>query len=220
MYEVTNENIYCIKRSLNPQKGDKIYSILGSGDIPFMFIENGADVLAIDKNLEQIKYANRRIDYFLKAKFKKFKGKSKNALSWKNKVLREKYFSEMNLQNFNDGLGNLEFICSDFFKLGNLSQNGLGEFVLGVEEDYSYYNKVYLSNSLDYYLDELIHLPSSKVNRLVEEFFEKFKSGTQFHLASFYCKNFEKYSNLCELKVDLEGFEVDGKWKTFLVEKK
>ncbi len=165
-FPVTNENIFAIREGLKPSPEDNIYSICGGGDVPFMFIEHGAKVCAVDYNPYQLA--------FVEARIKDLKNSQDSDLSFfrslaigrndcgkylPNYGLRNEYFSNINPELVKNNLEHLTLKEGNFFR---------------VRPNFSKFNKVYLSNSLFY---DCIRDAKAAYN-----FLKKFNSGTKFYL--------------------------------------
>lgn len=224
-YYTTNENIYAVREGLNPSKGDNIYSIFASGDIPFMFIENGAKVLGVDHNRSQVNYGKKRISALIsdnKKMFKSFRYCS-SPLLYENSNLREKYFEEINIDLVRENLSNLEIVLGDFFNLENdIYPKKVSELNVETHVDYSLFNKVYLSNAFDHYLDnENISFVDER-NLIMNKFFDKFDSGTIFYMTGKYLNyNFSKLPTVNFFEIDsFRLSSMDKFWNVYLFEKK
>lgn len=204
IYRITNENVYAVKNALNPSEGDSIYSILGSGDIPLMFIENNANVFSIDNNKEQINYVKKRVssidadmEFFLNIR-------NEGELLTGNETFRNIYFKKLNTENIKNNLGNLEISLGNFFNL---------------KIDNNNFNKVYLSNAFDYHLDRFAGLSKNKYEKKVDSFFRKFNPGTLFYLTSMYDLDFECCDFLSKEKLSGKFPKRDYIWNEFLLRK-
>jgi hypothetical protein len=170
-FEVTNENLYAIEKGLNPKKGDNIYSICASGDVPFMMVVNGAKVCAVDYKENQIKHVQERINYLKKNDLERFNFYSMNSymfsetsIYYDSFVTRDEYFSRVDHNKIKENLEGLELKIGDFFNSG---------------EDFSKFNKVYLSNICDHYLRD--NSEASLIFKM-NSFIEQFNPNTLFYM--------------------------------------
>lgn len=163
-FPVTNENIFAVQKGLNPTIEDNIYSICGGGDVPFMFLNNGAKVFAVDYKPNQLQYTNKRIhDLIYSAENKNFKiFRSLNHTDYgRNAQLRDEYFAQISIDPILKNLENLTLKKGDFFEL---------------KLDFSVFNKVYTSNAPFYDGEDFKRMP---------DFVTQFKKGTLFYLTYF-----------------------------------
>ena len=190
IYRSTNESLIAIQKGLNPSEGDNIYAILGSGDQTFMMLEKGANVFGIDRNKGQVKYVKDRISALKRGRIEDFivekdlrKTKASYSLNFKS---RNSYIAEMDLDELKRNLGNLKLIVA------NISKKNL---------NFSVFNKVYLSNALQFDLNAL------------KNFTQKFSQGTLFYFASPRYKGPLKIGDPCffnrneELSEEVSSFE-------------
>ncbi|MFP4523558.1 MAG: hypothetical protein ACOCQQ_02135 [Candidatus Nanoarchaeia archaeon] len=184
IYTSTNENIYALKEALAPQKGDYVFSVAASLDVPLMLLEQKAAVVGVDIDKDQIEYCHLRKNYLLAKKIPSpiHVPKSFGFLKNKNVSWRNKFMQEMNVDVVLQHLDLLELICGDILNLDletALSQiNGIP---LGFSIDYSSFNKVYLSNVFDHYFCDS-NVVQANMIKDTDTFFKKFKSGTRFSL--------------------------------------
>ncbi len=145
MFNFTNENLETIVNSLNPKKEELILAVCGSGDQILALLESGAKVLAVDYNVEQLMYLNKRIEYLKKgniSSFLKVNEKNipddtyQNILNERNKYFLEKSNINKIIKNI-DNLTVLKpldiFQSPQFFQKRNLK-----------------FDLIYLSNAIDY----------------------------------------------------------------------
>jgi len=167
LFPTTNENIYAVRKGLKPTKGDNIYSICGGGDIPFMLIDNGARVLAVDYNENQLNFVKKRIHDLKhplkKNPFQRFKTMSDENVprawsKYSNDDLRDKYFSQIKINSIIKNLENLTIKRGNFFNL---------------DLDFSTFNKVYTSNAPLY---------NGQAFDMMPDFVNQFNEGTLFYL--------------------------------------
>ncbi|MBS3169782.1 hypothetical protein J4210_04820 [Candidatus Woesearchaeota archaeon] len=140
-YRSTNENLQNIVDGLQPESGDVIAAICGSGDQAFALAEYGARVFAVDRNPEQVSFAEQRLHSL---------GTEKEEEIFFNRAYR----GESGSLNFNVGrsnayfsLGgrrekirihraNIHFRCDDFFSYVCENAGAIG------------FTKIYISNAI------------------------------------------------------------------------
>ena len=209
VYRITNENIYLLERFIQPNERDRILSICGSGDILLMLLNNSAKVLAVDREMPQLRFTQRRIESLKEKDYKNFSGEVKDNFTKfvNNKILRNKYFESIlkNPSIIIENLENLTFLHGDIFKLHENKRVELKEF-----------NKVYLSNSVEYrqpFKGELFH----KNRQYLIDFFNKFQVGTIFYflmgdLTNIYAP---KYKNIIGQIPNFKSEIKEGRYWTY-----
>ena len=150
-YSRTNESIAAAVIGLDLKPNDKVYSVGGSGDMPFAFLEYVMEVTAIDANPEQVRLMKKRREALDLANIEGFlevtkEGSADNALYCEshpelgnyNLNRRNTYFRSFDTDGKNrrfyricDNAENMRIISGDFFE-------GL-DFIEPV-------SKIYLSN--------------------------------------------------------------------------
>ncbi|NCN87002.1 hypothetical protein GW932_04150 [archaeon] len=203
-YKAMNENIYVIKDFFNPKEGDNIYSILGSGDASFMFVENGAKVSGIDWDRAQVDLVRERVLFFKNGNYEMFNSIYQCPLGMEefqdNYMKRNKYFSEFNISSFKQNLKKLKIMEGNFFDSCR---------------DYSKFNKVYLSNSLNH-----IQINKSKED-FFHDFIQSFNPGTLFYYVDLSFRN-DFFSRNLPKDLELKVFDSSVKdifWKHRIIEK-
>ena len=135
-YPKTNESLNSIIKGINPNPEDKILAILGSGDQAIALAKSSKYIDAIDNDSNQIEYAKDRINLLKEKKFEEF------LRGYKGKYPCN-FFSEIKKWELN--LENLNIIEGDIFKL-----------------NWNIYNKMYLSNIINFPYQELDYLERMK----------------------------------------------------------
>lgn len=64
-YSRTNESIAAVILGLNLKPTDEVYSVGGSGDLPFAMLEYVKKVVAVDSNPKQIELIKKRLEFLL-----------------------------------------------------------------------------------------------------------------------------------------------------------
>jgi len=128
-YLRTNECLSAIYSGMKIKKDQKILAIGGSGDFPFMCVEKGAIVRAIDNSKFQIDIIHKRINYLISSDLKSFLGRYE--FRKEDDIL--KY--ETDFEKLKKNLKNLIVVEGDIF------DSGL---------DLSGFDSIYLSNVLTY----------------------------------------------------------------------
>jgi SAM-dependent methyltransferase len=138
VYEVTNESIPAIIAGLGIQVQDRVLSICGSGDSIFAIAELANQIVGVDRNSDQIKYAKKREKYLKSREFKEFLTTSDHATSYFVKS-RNKHFNSEKCEKISsrlEGEVNISWELEDIFYFNNPK---------------SPFNKIYLSNCLTYF---------------------------------------------------------------------
>ncbi len=171
-YSRTNESIAAVTLGLNLKPHDEVYSVGGSGDLPFAMLEYVKKVIAVDNEPKQIELIKKRLEFLLDRDIDGFlkvteKGVEDDSLylsgysqlSSYNLVRRNTYFRSFGVENMRirfdkiaDNAERLKVIGGDFFE-------GL--------DSISPVSKMYLSNiedtNMKITLKELINRLKSKL---------------------------------------------------------
>ncbi|MGM5480529.1 MAG: hypothetical protein ACQESC_03650 [Nanobdellota archaeon] len=233
-WKQTNENLEAINLGLSPDTNDSILSVAGSFDVPFMFIEKGAFVTAVDCCQSQIDYGNRRIQALRNGVFANFICSTFNSSNYTNKKIRDDYFAQMKQYRLLKNLDQLDILRGDLINLEQeLSFSSLNKVYLDFEINYSAFNKVYLSNIFDYYFDRSNHQSRSK-NKFInysslsvakipefEDFFDKFPEGTKFYMVGkYFLYDFDGSNSVVENKpLSKKLSALDFSWDVYLLTK-
>ncbi len=137
----TNESLKAIMAGLDVSEKDCILSICGSGDQAFAMLEKAKRVTVVDRNKDQIEYFKRRAGKLYHGFFELFLDTGKIPTDWIDEEClssRDEYFSKQKLENIRKNLMNQK---AKREIVGNI-------FLLNPKK--GRFNKVYLSNSLDY----------------------------------------------------------------------
>ncbi|MBI4152801.1 hypothetical protein HY495_03760 [Candidatus Woesearchaeota archaeon] len=142
MYLATNESLQNIVDGLHPEPGDRIAAICGSGDQAFALAEYGARVFVVDKNLEQISFAEQRLHSLGTEKEEEifFNRAYRGRVESLGFVARESnaYFSvEGRLERIRANRANIHFHHGDFFSYVCENAGAIG------------FTKIYASNAMD-----------------------------------------------------------------------
>lgn len=124
-YVSTNESLEAIVKGMDIQQADKILAVCGSGDQAFALLETAAYVRAVDKDLDQVEYAQERKK--LLETPGKFRKEIVGDISWK-------YFTIRRIRAIKKKARHIEIATADIFK----------------EIELNIFNKVYLSNATTY----------------------------------------------------------------------
>jgi len=163
-YTSTNESLESIVAGLDVQSEDKILGILGSGQQGLAILENGPKVDLID-------YEEKQIKYFLEL-FNFIKNTKNSNKSCRNILYKISY--DVNTKIYFSSVPRIKRIRKNISRLNVLPTQNIFE----LEKNLSKYNKVYLSNAIDYNSFEI----EDQIERL-EKFGSKFNSGTLFYIS-------------------------------------
>jgi hypothetical protein len=136
-YPYTNESLDAIIQGLEIKQGDKVLSVLGSGDQAFAMLEFAESVIATDNNIRQVKYAEERRNLLAIGNVEQFLllGNDSEQCTKQNRDRSIDYFKEPGrLERIRQNLGKLKIKEGDF------------TYLLGRE----LFTKIYLSNALGY----------------------------------------------------------------------
>ncbi len=139
-YTHTNESLETIISGLNP-KGN-ILSIIGSGDQAFAMAEYSSNIIAVDVNVEQVEYANLRLEALKTGFFVGF-------FDWNSPYYDDikKYFSTERLNRIRErilsGKTKITFLNDDIFSK---------EFLSSLIRKYgrNFFDRLYLSNAISF----------------------------------------------------------------------
>ena len=178
-FPITNEFLLQILEGLEVKKEDLILSICGSGDQAFAMAAQGAEVTAVDVTENQLDYARKRIQALYPHlslngfSFEAFGVFNIDIINRKGllkrlKPLRDDFFRELNLCCCLEDLSRINFISGSIFDL-----------------DPSHYNKLYLSNAINYSIIRQIGSP-----KIIEGFIDKISTGTLIYNAGVHGNKF------------------------------
>ena len=143
IYRETSESLVAILLGLDIQPDDHILAICGSGDQTFAMLNRDAQVLAVDKNPDQIEHTRWRMDQLRNRRYDRFlDDESFLKTVWQTYVHPNgapQYWLERN--RFFLSYSRLETIRKNADKLRLEIHD-----ILDVPDDYGDFNKVYLSN--------------------------------------------------------------------------
>jgi len=163
MYYVTNENLEAIMLGLDIQEGDRVLAICGSGDQALAMLENGAEVVAVDKVRAQLVYAREQVKLLRQGNFDGFLNPPQDDHTSCFYQNRKEYFScHGRLEKIRSNLGRISFIEGNIFCLGDGTISivqGPGERILPALKSFLWnvaktilqkpFTKIYLSNAVD-----------------------------------------------------------------------
>jgi S-adenosylmethionine:diacylglycerol 3-amino-3-carboxypropyl transferase len=126
-YVATNESLDAIIKGMEITPEDRILSICGSGDQSFaMLAENPKKIIAMDYNLDQIRYAEHRVNALKKKNYKEFLDEQGLLRKIEGVIdlfvdvgqkakeghifARNKYFSEERLKNIKKNIRKIKFV--------------------------------------------------------------------------------------------------------------
>lgn len=141
-YPYTNESLDAVVKGLDVNSSDDIIAVCGSGDQAFAMLEYANSVLAIDSDINQVEYANKRAVMIKEGSFEKmFEAAPRYLCQCKNEIDNKKrsiaYFMQPGrLQRIRRKIGSLEIRL--------VSRN----FAEGIGE--SIFSKAYLSNIIGF----------------------------------------------------------------------
>ncbi|MBT4376612.1 hypothetical protein HOD29_04525 [archaeon] len=196
-FPASNEDLFFVEKYLAPVKGDNIYSILGSGDVPFLCLDKGASVYAVDHNFHQIEYVQNRIQALRN-------GNKKFFLSLGDGIdSREKYVcNKLSSVNVKNNLKTLEIVAGDLF----VPKIGLENF-----------NKVYVSNALGHVNFRGENIDDQMYDYL-EKFIGKFEEGTLFYLT--FCGGYGPQGANSNSRLDFRWLDTDEMFSHWMFKKK
>ena len=150
-YACTNESLPSIIEGMEPRETDRILAICGSGDQAFALLESGAHVVAIDNDVHQVEFAQKRREKLKSSDYAGFLH-APPARNSCDPIARDIYFREgERMRNIRARLGNLDIRSQDI--------RTLNEMV----------DKAYLSNVFDWINDqstvELVQLLAAHVSQ-------------------------------------------------------
>lgn len=134
-YLATNETVEAVVKGLAVNSDDQVLAICGSGDIPFGLLEKARTVVAIDRNFEQVQYAEWRLKKLTEKNIESFLRFIDNGRGEKNVVNRTYFFVGDRLSNITSCADKIEFRISNIFKM---------------IENNNRFTKIYLSNVLGF----------------------------------------------------------------------
>jgi hypothetical protein len=137
----TNESLKAVITGLNVSPKDEILSICGSGDQAFAMLEKAKRVVVVDRNPCQINYFKRRAEKLKYGFFNEFLDVGRIHGDWIDEECldsRNEYFSQTRLKKIQAKIirsDSTREVVGDIFRLSPKK---------------SKFNKIYLSNALDY----------------------------------------------------------------------
>lgn len=121
-FRYTNENLEAIVRGLDIQDCDRVLAICGSGDQAFAILESTRQILAIDVDDTQIRYAQKRANLLKLGMFDEFLNTGprfitttgSSAIDLQRIATRNRYFrSPERLARISGKIDNIKFIRAD-----------------------------------------------------------------------------------------------------------
>jgi hypothetical protein len=196
IFKKTNEDLKLIYDNLKFDENSKMYSILGSGDIPFLAISLGAKVYAKDRNFFQKRFVEARIKSL----------KDKDYISFSNSFSRQDFrdcfFSDTN--NLDKIQKNLDYLVLDEGDIFKIDFNSL-EF-----------NLIYLSNAFEY-----LCTPENtkQTYKFFREFILNFRKDSIFYLTSLKTPFKEYGDKFLKGVLDIDYLGNDGAFNHYVSKK-
>lgn len=131
-YSCTNKSIPSIIAGMEPQEGERILAVCGSGDQAFALLESGATMIAVDKDVRQVEFAKARFRKLRDGDYHGFLD-APPAFNPCDPIARDIYFGRgERMENIRARLANISFRVQDVREVGDVV------------------DKAYLSNVLDW----------------------------------------------------------------------
>jgi len=179
-YTHTNEDLRAIVHGLDLSLDDKVLAICGSGDQAFAMLEKAGEVVAVDYNQSQLKYALERLKHLKKGDHTRFLVPDPDEyFDLRNS---RRYFNWEKFQKIKSRIDSLKIITDQI----NIFDSGLAMVD---------FTKIYLSNALDYGYGPIRKDRERLGSFNLEHFVEPLREGTLIydtnlhHRFEVLCKN-------------------------------